>query len=85
MTTLLDIGNQLRQARQQRKLYKVRVAAASGVHRNTVSDLEAGLANVELNTLLALCEHLELDVKLVPKQPRKRGPAKSSPSITDGK
>jgi transcriptional regulator with XRE-family HTH domain len=75
MTTLHDIGSQLREERQRRKLFKVKLAQASGVHRNTVSDLEAGVGNVELNTLLALCEQLGLDVHLVAKD-------SGSPAVT---
>jgi DNA-binding XRE family transcriptional regulator len=67
MTTLLDIGTQLRAARGRQRLFKTKLATASGVHRNTVSALEAGTGNVELNTLLALCEQLGLDLCLVPR------------------
>lgn len=67
MTTLMDIGTQLRAARGRQRLYKTALASASGVHRNTVSALEAGTGNVELNTLLALCEQLGLDLCLVPR------------------
>lgn len=67
MTTLQEIGAQLREERLRRKLYKVKLAEASGVHRNTVSDLESGSGNVELNTLIALCDQLGLDIHLVAK------------------
>ena len=67
MTTLLDIGMQLRAARGRAHLYKKQLAENSRVHRNTVSALEAGRGNVELNTLLALCHQLGLDIQLVPR------------------
>ena len=84
MTTLRDIGIQLREERQRRKLYKVGVAEATGVHRNTVSDLEAGVANVELNTLMALCEFLGLEVKLVPKRARRKTRETNTQADSDG-
>lgn len=68
MTTLLQIGEQLRAARKKQKLYKTQLAESSGVHRNTISNLESGAGNVELNTLIALCDQMGLDIQLVPKE-----------------
>ncbi len=67
MATLSQIGNSLSQARKQQKLFKTRLAEQAGVHRNTVQQLEAGLGNVELNTLIAVCEVLGLEISLRPK------------------
>lgn len=69
MTTLHEIGAKLREERLRRKLFKVKLAEASGLHRNTVSDLESGSGNVGLNTLIALCDQLGLDIHLVAKGP----------------
>ncbi len=68
MTTLYDLGKQLRAQREAKQLFKTSLATASGVHRNTVSQLESGGGNVELNTLIALCDQLGLDICLVPKE-----------------
>src|SRR5690349_19543988 len=68
MTTLLQIGEQLREARKQRGLYKNALAEKAGINRNTLHNLESGMGNVELNTLLAVCEELGLDIYFGPKQ-----------------
>lgn len=67
MTTLRDIGSKIKAARQRQQLTLLALAEKSHVHRNTLSALEQGVGNVELNTLLALCEQLGLDVVLVPR------------------
>lgn len=68
MTTLLDIGTTIRAERKRQKLFQKQVAEGSRVHRNTLADLEAGKGNVELNTLIAICDQLGLDIQLIPKQ-----------------
>ncbi|MDO8300905.1 helix-turn-helix domain-containing protein [Lacisediminimonas sp.] len=68
MTTLLDIGSKIRTARQRQQLSASALAEKSRVHRNTLSALEQGTGNVELNTLLALCEQLGLDIVLTPRE-----------------
>ncbi|MES2105299.1 MAG: helix-turn-helix transcriptional regulator [Pseudomonadota bacterium] len=68
MTTLLQLGQVLRSERQRRKLAKTALAAQSGVHRNTLQLLESGTANVELNTLIAICDVLGLSIQLVPNE-----------------
>jgi transcriptional regulator with XRE-family HTH domain len=68
MTTLLDIGQKLRVERERQSLFKTKLAELSGIHRNTLSELEAGTGNVELNTLIAICDKLGLDIQLVPKE-----------------
>ncbi|WP_151448973.1 helix-turn-helix domain-containing protein [Lacisediminimonas profundi] len=67
MATLRDIGSKIKTARQRQQLTLLALAEKSHVHRNTLSALEQGVGNVELNTLLALCEQLGLDVVLVPR------------------
>lgn len=68
MTTLFDLGEQMRAQRKAKRMFKTALAVASGVHRNTVYQLESGTGNVELNTLLALCNQLGLDICLIPKE-----------------
>jgi len=68
MTTLADIGNMLQKARARKKLAKTTLAAMSKVHRNTVQQVENGTANVELNTLIGLCDALGLSIILVPNE-----------------
>jgi len=58
----------LRAQREIKRLFKTALATASGVHRNTLSQLESRAGNVELNTLVALCDQLGLDICLVPKE-----------------
>jgi transcriptional regulator with XRE-family HTH domain len=67
MTTLLQIGERLREIRKEKGLYKIALAERSGVNRNTLHSLESGTGNVELNTLLGVCDELGLDILLVPK------------------
>jgi transcriptional regulator with XRE-family HTH domain len=68
MTTLADIGTMLHTARARKGLAKTTLAALSNVHRNTVQQLENGSANVELNTLIGLCDALGLSIVLVPNE-----------------
>lgn len=66
MTALHEIGAMLRAYRKREGLTAAELAERSGIHRNTLSALERGQGNVELNTLLAICEQLGLDLSLVP-------------------
>lgn len=68
MTTLSEIGTHVRSQRKRHKLYITKMAENSGVHRNTLSDLEGGTGNIGLNTLISVCDQLNLDVRLVPKE-----------------
>lgn len=67
MSTLASLGNQIRVARKALGRSAADLGAAAGLHRNTVQALETGKANVELATLLALCDQLGLDLALVPR------------------
>jgi transcriptional regulator with XRE-family HTH domain len=66
MTALHKIGASLRSYRKRLDITASELAQRSGIHRNTLSALENGHGNVELNTLLAVCEQLGLDLSLVP-------------------
>lgn len=68
MSTLSSLGTQIRQARKHLGQSAADLGAAAGLHRNTVQALETGKANVELATLLALCDQLDLDLALVPRR-----------------
>jgi len=68
MATLLQIGEQIRQARKALGLSAVKLAAHAGMHRNTLLALETGKGNIELAKLLAICDVLQLTPELVPLQ-----------------
>lgn len=68
MTTLHEIGASIKNYRKKRGLTSSSLAERSNIHRNTLSALEHGTGNVELNTLLALCQQLGLDLVIAPKQ-----------------
>ena len=66
MATLSDIGAALRERRKRQGITLSALAEKSHVHRNTLSALERGVGNVELNTLLTVCEQLGVDIVLQP-------------------
>lgn len=68
MTTLSKIGSMVQAARDSMGHPKTQIAAKAGISRNTLQQLEAGLGNVELKTLIAVCDVLGLDIVLVPKE-----------------
>lgn len=68
MTTLAQLGSRFKAARKKKALTIQQLAERSQTNRNRVALFERGLANVELNTLLVLCDELGLDVVLVPKE-----------------
>lgn len=68
MTTLHEIGALLKSYRQKGGLTVSALAERSNVHRNTLSALEHGVGNVELNTLLAVCDQLGLDLVPTPRR-----------------
>jgi transcriptional regulator with XRE-family HTH domain len=68
MTTLLQLGQMLRKERERRRLPKTKLSQRSGVHRNTLLQLESGSGNVELNTLIAICDAMGLSIRLLPNE-----------------
>lgn len=68
MTTLADLGSRFKAARQQRGLTIYSLAEQSHINRNRLALFERGEANIELNTLLALCGELGLELVLMPKE-----------------
>ncbi len=66
MATLAQIGNAVRDARRRSRLSQAALAQKAGIARSSLSALENGLGNAELNTLLALLQVLALDLQVVP-------------------
>ncbi|NUT61795.1 MULTISPECIES: helix-turn-helix transcriptional regulator [unclassified Herbaspirillum] len=85
MTTLVDIGHRIRIARKARGMTAIALAELAGMHRNTLLALETGRGNIELVKLLALCEALDLDLLLLPRQaaPLRAADAQGSGSQTE--
>ncbi len=65
MTTLAQIGKAVREARRSAKLSQAELALRAGVARSSLSALENGMGNAELNTLLSLLQVLGLDLQVV--------------------
>lgn len=68
MRTLVEIGARLAAARQAAGLTVRELAGLSGLHRNTIVNLETGKGNLSLNSLLALASVLNLDLLVVPRE-----------------
>ena len=66
MQNLAEIGAAVRAARKRVGLTAQQAAQRAHINRNTLSALENGRGNVELNTLLAICEVVGLELALVP-------------------
>lgn len=71
-----SLGEVLRAARVARGWTQARLAEAAGMQQHHVSNLENGLKDVKLTTLIALAVALDLDLALVPREA-------PSPSGTD--
>lgn len=52
----IEIGKELKQARINKKLTQLEVAARLGVERSTISNYEAGTRSIEIETFCKLCE-----------------------------
>ncbi len=77
MTNLQDLGQRIRTARKEQGLTAIELAARTGMHRNTLLALETGRGNIELVKLLALCDELDLDLLLLPRQAASQRAAES--------
>lgn len=66
MNTILQIGQAIRKARIDKRLTGVALANACGINRNTLNELERGVGNVQLNTLLSICHQLGMELSLNP-------------------
>jgi HTH-type transcriptional regulator/antitoxin HipB len=72
MQTIRDarsLGEVLRAARVARGWTQARLAEAAGLQQHHVSNVENGLKDVKLTTLIALAVALNLDLSLTPRQP----------------
>lgn len=68
MRTLVEIGARFAEARDAAGLTVRELAERSGLHRNTIVNLETGKGNLSLNSMLALASVLNLDLLLVPRE-----------------
>jgi transcriptional regulator with XRE-family HTH domain len=71
-----SLGEVLRAARVARGWTQARLAEAAGMQQHHVSNVENGLKDVKLSTLIALAVALDLDLAFIPRQ-------SSSPAGTD--
>lgn len=67
MTTMLEIREFLAFECFRQRLLPADLAKRCGIHPATVNDLLEGTGTVDLNTLIAVCEALGLDIRLVPR------------------
>lgn len=66
MSTLRELGAQLRSRRRERGESQEATAAAVGVTRQWLARVEAGTGNPDLRQLFALCDHLDLHLTASP-------------------
>lgn len=60
--TTIEVGKQIRNLREQRKLSQAALAEASGISRNTLSLVERGQTSPTVATLKSLAEALLVDI-----------------------
>lgn len=67
-THLEHIGNTIKTLRKSKKLTQQELAEAAGVRLATISDIEAGKANFQFNTLVCIATALNayIDISLTP-------------------
>lgn len=66
MSTLASIGAAIRAAREQKKLTASQLCESTGLSRVTLRELENGLGNSRLGTVLAVCDALGLELVPTP-------------------
>ena len=62
--TTKEIGNTVRERRKFLKITQEDLADISGISERTLRDIEKGLANPELESLMKLCEVLGLELTI---------------------
>lgn len=62
--TKTEIGKVIRDRRRSRKILQEDVADVAGISSRTLRDIENGIANPELDTLLRICDTLGLDLTI---------------------
>jgi transcriptional regulator with XRE-family HTH domain len=67
MTTSATLGADIRRAREARGISASELAERASVTRLTLRELETGIGNPRLSTLLAVCHALELDLNALPR------------------
>lgn len=68
MATLASIGAAIRTARVSRHMTASDLSERAGISRVTLRELENGLGNSRLATVLAVCDVLRLDVAINPRE-----------------
>ena len=63
---LLRLADQIRSMRAQRGLSQSHLAAAAGVNRKTIIELEKGAAGIALGTVVAVLESMGGELSVVP-------------------
>lgn len=61
---VLEIGEAIKERRKHLKITQANLAEISGISERTLRDIEKGLANPELASLIQLCEVLGLELTL---------------------
>ncbi|HOF89398.1 MAG TPA: helix-turn-helix transcriptional regulator [Armatimonadota bacterium] len=65
---LFEIGRQIRQARKDRRLTQAALAAALGISRATISQLERGtVQDIGIRKVMRLLDYLGLALRVGPK------------------
>ena len=58
------IGDVLRSRRKARKIQQEQLADIAGISPRTLRDIEKGIANPELETLMKICHVLGMEIKI---------------------
>lgn len=58
------IGNILQSRRKARKIVQEQLADIAGISPRTLRDIEKGIANPELETLMKICGVLGMEIKI---------------------
>jgi y4mF family transcriptional regulator len=58
------IGNILQSRRKARKIAQEQLADIAGISPRTLRDIEKGIANPELETLMKICHVLGMEIKI---------------------
>ena len=59
-----DIGDILHSRRKGRKIAQEELADIAGISPRTLRDIEKGIANPELETLMKICNVLGMEIKI---------------------
>ncbi|MEI8390446.1 MAG: helix-turn-helix transcriptional regulator [bacterium] len=63
MSLNIQVGNRITQLRQEQKLTLEKLAYESGISKGGLSEIERGLKEPRLSTLVKLCETLDISLK----------------------